>query len=86
MAMRGTLTATQQVGLCSTSADSNQVAQFHNHQHLAFAGVMFYEAVQSTAVDVGEAALAATALAYTQVRQCLSSTQQQSASLAKPAW
>ena len=79
------MTATQQVGASSTSTDSHQVAQLCNHQHLAYAGVMFYEAVQSTAVDVGEAALAATALAYTQVWQCLFSTQQQSASLDKPA-
>lgn len=33
----------------------------------AFAGVMFYEAVQSSPVDAAEAAHATTALAYTQV-------------------
>lgn len=51
----------------------------------AFAGAMFYAAVQSTPVDASEVALAATAAAYTQVRQCLPSRQQLSGSGGEPA-
>lgn len=51
----------------------------------AFAGAMFYEAVQSTAVAASEVALAATAVAYTQVWRRLPTRQQLSGSGGEPA-